>query len=39
LGSKQEELEQIKRNIRSTKLSEMEVEMKMYADECQRLRA
>ena len=39
IAQKQEELEQLRRNIRSTKLSEMEAELKMYADECQRLRA
>lgn len=35
---KQEEVEQLKRNIKSTKIAEIEVEMKMYLDECTRLR-
>lgn len=35
---KQEEVEQFKRNIKSTKIAEIEVEMKMYLDECTRLR-
>ncbi len=38
LSSKQEELEQVKKNIKSTKLAEVEVEMKNYVDECTRLR-
>lgn len=32
------EIDALKRNIRSTKLSELEVENKMYVDECARLR-
>jgi len=32
------EIDALKRNIRSTKLSELEVENKLYADECARLR-
>jgi hypothetical protein len=35
---KAEEVEQLKRNIKSTKIAEIEVEMKMYLDECTRLR-
>jgi len=35
---KHEETEALKRNIKSTKVSEIEVEMKMYMDECTRLR-
>lgn len=35
---KQDEIENLKRNIKSTKISEIEVEMKMYMDECTRLR-
>jgi hypothetical protein len=33
-----EENEALKHNIKSTKISEIEVEMKMYIDECTRLR-
>ncbi len=33
-----EEVESLKRNIKNTKLAELEVEMKMYMDECTRLR-
>ena len=39
LGQKQEELESVRRNMRSTKLAELEAELKMYADESQRLRS
>lgn len=35
---KTEETEQLKRNIKSTKIAEIEVELKMYMDECTRLR-
>ena len=35
---KKDEIEGLKRNIKSTKISEIEVEMKMYMDECTRLR-
>ena len=38
MQGKQEELEQLRRNIKSTKIGEIEVEMKMYIDECTRLR-
>lgn len=31
-------MEQGKRHIRSTKLNEIEIEMKIYVDECTRLR-
>lgn len=34
----QSEIESLKRNIRSSKLSELEVENKLYLDECSRLR-
>ena len=33
-----DEVETYKRNIKSTKIGEIEVEMKMYMDECTRLR-
>ena len=36
--SKNEEIEALKRNIKSTKISELESECKMYMDECTRLR-
>ena len=35
---KQDEIEGLRRNIKSTKISEIEIEMKMYMDECTRLR-
>ena len=35
---KAEENEALKRNIKSTKIAEIEIEMKMYMDECTRLR-
>ena len=35
---KADESESLKRNIKSTKIAEIEVEMKMYIDECTRLR-
>lgn len=35
---KQEEIDTLRRNIKSTKIAEIEVEMKMYIDECTRLR-
>ena len=36
--SKQDEIEGLKRNIKSTKIGEIEVELKVYMDECTRLR-
>ena len=33
-----DEVEALKRNIRSTRLSECEIEVKLYAEECARLR-
>ena len=38
LQTKSEEVEALRRNIKSTKIAEIEVEMKMYIDECTRLR-
>ena len=38
LVGRSEEIEALKRNIKSTKVAEIEVEMKMYMDECTRLR-
>ncbi len=38
LEYKNEEIENLRRNIRVTRLTEIEVEMKLYIDECQRLR-
>ena len=35
---KNEEIEALKRNIKSTRLSEIEVEVKFYIEECARLR-
>ena len=35
---KDEEIEALKKNIRSTQLQEIEVEIKIYIDECARLR-
>ena len=35
---KDEEIEALKKNIRSTQLQEIEVEIKIYIDECVRLR-
>lgn len=35
---KHEEIEAMKRNIKSTKFTEIEIEIKMYMDECTRLR-
>ena len=35
---KDEEIEALKKNIRSTQLQEVEVEIKIYIDECARLR-
>ena len=37
-SAKQNEIEALKRHIKSTKLAEIEVEMKLYMDECGRLR-
>lgn len=37
-SAKNEEIETLKRNIKNTKITEIEVEMKMYMDECTRLR-
>ena len=36
--SRQNEVDSLKRHIKSTKYAEMEVEMKLYIDECARLR-
>ena len=38
LLQKDEEINKIKRNIKNTKLSELEVEVQMYLDECTRLK-
>ena len=38
ITSKSEELELVKRNIKTTKAGELEVEMRAYVDECTRLR-
>jgi len=38
LGQKTDEVEALRRNIKSTKIAEIELEMKMYIDECTRLR-
>ena len=38
ITSKQDEVDALKRNIKNTKIAEIEVEMKMYMDECTRLR-
>ncbi len=38
IAEKSNETETLKRNIKNTKISEIEVEMKMYIDECTRLR-
>ena len=35
---KNDEIEGYRRNIKVTKMQELEIEMKMYIDECQRLR-
>lgn len=35
---KQNEIESLKRHIKSTKIAEIEVEMKLYMDECTRMR-
>jgi hypothetical protein len=35
---KEEQIATLKRHIKSTKLHEQEIEMKMYIDECTRLR-
>ncbi len=35
---RQEEVESLRKNIKNTKIAEIEVEMKMYIDECTRLR-
>ena len=39
LSAKTNEVETLKRHIKSTKISEIEVEMKLYMDECIRLRS
>ena len=36
--NKSDEIEALKRNLKSTKITEIEIEMKMYMDECTRLR-
>lgn len=38
IQQKDEEIAKIKRNIKSTKLNEFEVEVKLYIDECTRLK-
>lgn len=38
LQLKNDENESLKHNIKSTKITEIEIEMKMYIDECTRLR-
>jgi len=37
-GKRSEEIEALKRNIRSSRLQEVEVEVKIYMEECARLR-
>ncbi len=37
--TKNNEVEALKRHIKSTKIAEIEVEMKLYMDECARLRS
>lgn len=39
IGSKTEELELVRRNMKGTRFQEMEVELRAFAEECQRLRA
>lgn len=39
VSNKSNEIEALKRHIKSTKFAEIEVEMKLYMDECARLRA
>ena len=39
VSTKSNEIEALKRHIKSTKFAEIEVEMKLYMDECARLRA
>jgi hypothetical protein len=38
LTKKDEEMSKIKRSLKSTNIQELEVEMKLYVDECTRLR-
>lgn len=38
LHIKETECQQLKKNLKATKISEIEVEMKIYVDECTRLR-
>ncbi len=38
IAARADEVEALKRNIKSTKITEIEIEMKMYIDECTRLR-
>lgn len=38
VATKQDEIELLKKNVRTTRLTEMEVENKMFMDECTRLR-
>ena len=38
VAAKDEENQKLRKNIKATKLHEFEVEMKMYVDECTRLR-
>lgn len=35
---KNDEIESLRRNIKVTKMQEIEMEMKLYIDECQRMR-
>ena len=39
VSTKSNEVEALKRHMKSTKFAEIEVEMKLYMDECARLRA
>lgn len=38
LNQKNNEAESLKRHIKTTKIAEIEIEMKIYIDECARLR-
>ncbi len=38
IADKEKELQELKRNAKSTKMQEMESELKMYTQECSRLR-
>jgi hypothetical protein len=39
LNTKRDEVELLKRNLKNTRTHETEIEIKMYMDECLRLRA